>query len=130
MAQRGEKGRFQLFGDTVNVAARMESNGQGGRIQVSQTTADLLTAAGKSAWLTPREDKILAKGKGLMSTFWLTVKAEGSAVSTTDSMDSVYDQGVLENCFAQQMAAQIQEEAPTEQAVVDGWDKVSHVTEC
>jgi hypothetical protein len=36
----------------------------GGRIHVSQATADLLTAAGKKHWLTAREDMIEAKGKG------------------------------------------------------------------
>ena len=58
---RGDRARFQLFGDTVNTAARMESNGQKGRIQVSQSTADLLIAAGKQHWVEPREDKIQAK---------------------------------------------------------------------
>lgn len=28
-------------------------------------------AAGKGHWLEPREDKVFAKGKGEMSTFWL-----------------------------------------------------------
>jgi hypothetical protein len=42
----------------------MESNGQKNCIHVSQSTADLLIAAGKKHWITPREDMIEAKGKG------------------------------------------------------------------
>jgi class 3 adenylate cyclase len=73
---RGEKSRFQLFGDTVNTASRMESTGQKDRIQVSQQTADLLTAAGKPHWMTAREDMVFAKGKGDLNTFWLDSKAK------------------------------------------------------
>ena len=44
---RGERARFQLFGDTMNTAARMEQTGTKNRIQISQTTADCLHAGGK-----------------------------------------------------------------------------------
>ena len=53
---RGERSRFQLFGDTMNTAARMEHNVLRDKIQLSQETADLLIAAGKTNWLTRRED--------------------------------------------------------------------------
>jgi class 3 adenylate cyclase len=56
---RGERSRFQLFGDTMNTAARMEHTGLRDKIQVSQETADLLIAAGKSSWLSKREDGTL-----------------------------------------------------------------------
>lgn len=44
---RGERAHFQLFGDTMNTAARIEQTGMKNRIQVSQTTADCLTEGGK-----------------------------------------------------------------------------------
>lgn len=51
----------------------MESNGVKFRIHVSEATRDALVAQGKASWLTPREDKIAAKGKGELQTHWVTV---------------------------------------------------------
>jgi hypothetical protein len=86
---RGERSRFQLFGDTMNTASRMESNGQAGKIQLSQETTDLLIAFGKQHWLIPRKDKIFAKGKGEMQTYWLSTSkitaSKGSDVASISS---------------------------------------------
>lgn len=79
---RGEKSRFQLFGDTVNTASRMESNGRPGRIHISSSTAAELERLGKSMWLEDREDTIVAKGKGEMKTFWITFGNLSSGVTT------------------------------------------------
>eukprot|EP00934_Nitzschia_sp_Nitz4_P009072 Nitzschia sp. Nitz4//scaffold264_size26629//297//2744//NITZ4_008230-RA/size26629-augustus-gene-0.4-mRNA-1//-1//CDS//3329544785//9062//frame0 len=68
---RGTKARFQLFGDTVNTAARMESTGTPLKVQLSEETGALLIKAGKEEWITPREDEVMAKGKGSLSTYWL-----------------------------------------------------------
>ena len=85
---RGEKSRYQVFGDTVNTGARMESTGSPGKIQVSKSTAELLIDTGKGNWLIPREDIVSAKGKGKMETFWVNI-ATTRSVSPSDIDDSV-----------------------------------------
>jgi len=83
---RGQKSRFQLFGDTVNTAARMESTGKKNKIQVSQSTADLLKKAKKFHWLQPREEMVEAKGKGLMMTYWVEPRQVAASVASTNLM--------------------------------------------
>eukprot|EP00934_Nitzschia_sp_Nitz4_P003097 Nitzschia sp. Nitz4//scaffold84_size84139//61623//64081//NITZ4_005208-RA/size84139-augustus-gene-0.42-mRNA-1//1//CDS//3329559063//3087//frame0 len=85
---RGEKGRFQLFGDTVNTASRMESTGIPRKIQVSQTTADALIVAGKESWLTPREEHVFAKGKGEMQTYFLHIRDSSDKSDETRTVAS------------------------------------------
>jgi class 3 adenylate cyclase len=87
---RGERSRFQLFGDTVNTAARMESTGVPDRIQLSQETADLILAAGKSSWIYAREDKVNAKGKGMLQTYFLQLE-ENCDLSNGRSQNSGED---------------------------------------
>ena len=92
---RGERSRFQLFGDTMNTAARMEQTGKPGSIQVSRDTADLLCAAGKESWVEPRNGTVDVKGKGQMQTFWLhlaantkTKKSDSDAASMNELSSS------------------------------------------
>eukprot|EP00980_Cylindrotheca_fusiformis_P014634 scaffold3974_cov140-Cylindrotheca_fusiformis.AAC.6 len=94
---RGERSRFQLFGDTMNTAARMEQTGERHRVQLSQASADLLKEAGLGKWIMPRRSKIFVKGKGHMQTYWLRktkapklkesdVQGDMNTVAETDDM--------------------------------------------
>jgi guanylate cyclase len=58
---------YDLWGDTVNTASRMESHGEPGRIQLSASTR---AALGEGFTVAPR-GTISVKGKGEMETFWL-----------------------------------------------------------
>lgn len=98
---RGEKGRFQLFGDTVNTAARMESNSKPGKIHCSKDTADLILAGGKSQWISERSDKIVAKGKGEMTTYWVCVRnTDGDSKSFTSSGTGESSELSMDDAFA------------------------------
>lgn len=65
---------YDVWGDTVNVASRMESHGVPGRVQVSQAVADRL---GQGFRLEAR-GVIDVKGKGPTPTFFLVDRLEGT----------------------------------------------------
>jgi len=58
---------FDIWGDAVNVAARLESSGEEGKIQISEKTKQFLS---ENAKVTFRE-KVQLKNKGEMNTFFL-----------------------------------------------------------
>ncbi|GKY91563.1 hypothetical protein MPSEU_000128200 [Mayamaea pseudoterrestris] len=98
---RGAKSRFQLFGDAMNMCARIETNGEKGRVHLSQATADALLAAGKDKWFIAREEKVYAKGKGELQTYWLKVgkkhhdkskRKSRSRLLSTSNIDTVKEE--------------------------------------
>ena len=66
---------YDLWGDTVNTASRMESLGVPGRVHVTEATAALL---GDTFELEAR-GTMEVKGKGPMATFLLVRRREGTA---------------------------------------------------
>jgi adenylate cyclase len=68
---------YDLWGDTVNIASRMESGGVPGSIQVSEVTYELL----KDEYLCEPRGVIPVKGRGDMETYLLVSRREASLAS-------------------------------------------------
>jgi len=66
---------YDLWGDTVNTAARMESSGLPDCIQVTDATCRLL--AGRYPFV--RREGVEIKGKGIMTTWTLNPASIGTA---------------------------------------------------
>ena len=64
---------FDLWGDTVNLASRMETSGVPGRIQVSPSTWELL----RDAHAFEQRDAVEVKGVGRMTTYLLAKSPRG-----------------------------------------------------
>ncbi|AFZ03637.1 adenylate/guanylate cyclase domain-containing protein [Calothrix sp. PCC 6303] len=61
---------YDLWGDTVNIASRMESHGAPGLVHVTKDTYILL----KNVFILEKRGLISVKGKGEMETYWLKGK--------------------------------------------------------
>jgi adenylate cyclase len=68
---------YDLWGDAVNIASRMESHGTPGEIQITDATYELV----KDEFVCRRRGTILVKGKGPMDTWYLL----GSRSDTGDT---------------------------------------------
>jgi class 3 adenylate cyclase len=70
---------YDLWGDTVNTASRMESHGLAGRIQVTETTYQLLRAA----YRFEDRGEVVVKGKGAMRAYLLLGRSGDDAPPQT-----------------------------------------------
>ncbi|XP_022257054.1 receptor-type guanylate cyclase Gyc76C-like, partial [Limulus polyphemus] len=68
--------RYCLFGDTVNTASRMESNGEALKIHVSPHCKVFLDRLG--GYTTEERGYVAMKGKGEIKTYWLLEHSSGS----------------------------------------------------
>jgi adenylate cyclase len=67
---------YDLWGDTVNVASRMESTGRAGMIQMTEATYEQLRHPDlKSQFCLKKRGMISVKGRGKMKTYWLMGQA-------------------------------------------------------
>jgi class 3 adenylate cyclase len=63
-----KKFAYDVWGDIVNIASRMESQGEPGKIQVTRATYDLI----QDEFLCECRGMIDVKGKGAMETWFLS----------------------------------------------------------
>ena len=85
---------YDLWGDAVNIASRMESQGTPGRIQITRATHDLI----EDEFVCEPRGTISVKGKGEMETWYLlerrttpppTVVGDEVATGELDDLDEV-----------------------------------------
>jgi guanylate cyclase len=69
---------YDLWGDAVNTASRMESHGERGEIQITRPTYELL----KDEFVCRRRGSVLIKGKGQMETWYLVGSRSGEITSS------------------------------------------------
>jgi adenylate cyclase len=63
---------YDLWGDSVNIASRMESHGEPGRIHVTEATYLRI----RDSYACELRGMVPIKGKGMMTTYWLKGKKD------------------------------------------------------
>jgi guanylate cyclase len=78
---------YDLWGDAVNIAGRMQTQGTPGRIQVTRSTYELL----KDDFVLEPRGTIEIKGKGDMETWYLNGRREGATRREGSPSDPITD---------------------------------------
>jgi guanylate cyclase len=87
------KFQYDIWGDAVNTASRMESSGEQGRIQIGESTYELI----KERFICEPRGTVNIKGKGELATWWLIGERDSEDRSATDFPDVGLDEaGVLD----------------------------------
>ena len=91
-----KKFAYDIWGDTVNIASRLESNSEPGRINISESTYQLI----KDSFDCEYRGEIQAKNKGMMKMYYVHNKKQ----DTKPTSDSEKSEG-LDNNNAQERAS-------------------------
>jgi adenylate cyclase len=75
---------YDIWGDTVNIAARLEQNSEEGRINISEATYQLV----KDKYLCEPRGKVVAKNKGNLDMYYL-VGAASQAASADEILTGI-----------------------------------------
>ncbi|XP_045470178.1 adenylate cyclase type 3 [Harmonia axyridis] len=86
------KPHYDIWGNTVNVASRMESTGKAGCIQVTEETCDILKCFG---YQFEQRGLVAVKGKGQLMTYYLLGKA-GKITPPTAPVSPIMGVGTME----------------------------------
>ncbi|KAG0724335.1 Adenylate cyclase type 3 [Chionoecetes opilio] len=78
------KPHYDIWGNTVNVASRMESTGKAGCIQVTEETTKILQHFG---YVFEQRGLIAVKGKGELMTYYLVGKPPNPQQVNGESLD-------------------------------------------
>jgi guanylate cyclase len=76
---------YDLWGDAVNTASRMESHGTSGRIQITHTTKELL----EDEFVCEPRGTITVKGKGEMEVWFLVGRRASCSGEAADEAKAV-----------------------------------------
>ena len=111
---------YDLWGDAVNTASRMESSGTPGRIQITRATRDLI----EDEFVCVPRGTIPVKGKGEMETWYLLGRRTTPAVGVAGGeVASLPDEVSLEPLGDEEPARQAFEGRPGGQVVDVGVER-------
>jgi adenylate cyclase len=85
---------YDVWGDAVNIASRMESLGEGGKIQVSEQVYREL----EQTFLLQPRGEIQVKGKGTMRTYFLKARPSGGTILANASSKTPSDRQEYADC--------------------------------